>query len=132
LHYPFFNVGIFFILKFSIGQVIPADLTGVNCVTPGECIRSLLLSFWDAKTTQVNEKQFTAIFQYINCQECLDFCKADDDCAFFTYWEDFQRCEGYANCVELSTDSCTNCFSGSEECDGGRGLKTDCNVIIFS
>ncbi len=51
-------------------------------------------------------------------EDCLDICQDNDECEYFTYYAYDYTCLTFANCETFSTDSCSECFSGSRECEG--------------
>ncbi len=53
-----------------------------------------------------------------DAQACLEMCQQDDDCQYFTFYEDDNSCLTLINCVTFSIDSCHHCYSGARTCDG--------------
>jgi len=49
--------------------------------------------------------------------ECLDACKANETCSWFTHFEHQSLCLLFANCSSLDTSFCSDCVSGQKECD---------------
>ena len=57
--------------------------------------------------------------------ECRDFCEADPDCEYFTWFEespDPDSCLLYADCDEYNPNGCTEhehaeCWTGAPNCD---------------
>ena len=49
-------------------------------------------------------------------QDCLDECRADPNCEFFTYYEEDEDCVGFLFCDDV--DECYGCYTGSRDCDG--------------
>ncbi len=49
---------------------------------------------------------------------CLELCKVEKDCEYFTFFEVDNSCLMLANCVTFSTDTCTDCYSGDRNCEG--------------
>ncbi len=78
------------------------NVTEPTCYQAGECTQSLLTGEWESN----------------NVQDCLSECQNDADCLYFTFYEDFSLCVGFANCVVFDEDSCVNCYSGQSICEG--------------
>ncbi len=53
-----------------------------------------------------------------DAQTCLELCQQDDDCEYFTFYEEDSSCLTLVNCVTFSTDSCQHCYSGEKTCEG--------------
>ena len=51
-----------------------------------------------------------------NSKDCLAICKDLENCAYFTFFNDFpaSNCQLYENCYK--TSSCENCISGEVSC----------------
>ncbi len=62
------------------GQEIP------ECFEAGECTGSLLADTWH---------------EIGDMQGCLDVCKYEKGCDYFTYFEEDQGCQAFSNCEEL-------------------------------
>ncbi len=75
----------------------------IECFADGECTQSLFIGQWPAA----------------DAQECLEICRDEDECTFFTYYgQDDDICMGLANCVVLDDKTCTDCYSGNSTCPG--------------
>ena len=48
--------------------------------------------------------------------DCLAACQENESCNFFTHFGGSGTCDFFDNCVEFSTDTCTDCVSGSANC----------------
>jgi hypothetical protein len=59
--------------------------------------------------------------------DCLDVCKNNTNCKFFTHYLDTAECLEFYDCPSVDT-ACENCFSGQVEC-----LPTgpECDVVGF-
>ncbi len=53
-------------------------------------------------------------------QACLEMCQDSQDCQYFSFYQDEAGgdCVQFANCVDFSIDTCTDCFSGHQTCPG--------------
>jgi len=90
-------------LGILVSGQIPPDLNSPEgCFSPGECTLSLELAQWAASSTQ----------------ECLNLCREDGGCNYFTFHEERKLCLGFANCEQFSPSTCTECFSGGATCPG--------------
>ena len=81
-----------------IGNSLPAQ----ECFASGEC----------------NDSVFVGEYQAVDSQGCLEQCREDQLCLYFTYYEDEENCLGFADCVNFEED-CESCYSGEVTCDGG-------------
>ncbi len=84
-----------------VSVVIADDVVG-GCFVPGECIFSAYLREWPTPDPQ----------------ECLELCQELDGCDFFTHYGNGDYCTGFADCIELSEQSCVECYSGNSTCPG--------------
>ena len=84
------------ILTFLFTVVFAQD----SCYIEGQCQDGLEL---DSK----------AAFSYY---QCLEQCQNDVDCNFFTYDSDDNLCYLLANCTQINTTTCPNCYSGEKDC----------------
>ena len=75
-----------------------------DCFVPGECTQSSLIS--------IKETDNVAI--------CLDFCKDNEDCNWFTFVPYASVCELLADCGELDDTNCKDCISGQRECEAPK------------
>ena len=48
--------------------------------------------------------------------ECLENCKAIEECKWFTFYKSLGMCESLQNCVSIDIDNCPDCISGQKEC----------------
>ncbi len=74
----------------------------IGCFVPGECMQSPYVQDWAVA----------------DAQECLEACQEDDACQYFTYYGLEDYCMGLSACVELSIDSCQECYTGNTSCPG--------------
>ncbi len=50
---------------------------------------------------------------------CLDLCEASrDNCTAVTYYTEDETCLGFAECEEVSPDTCDGCYVAETSCDG--------------
>ncbi len=54
----------------------------------------------------------------INEFHCLQSCKSEPDCQWFTFYPKLGMCENLANCSNIDSESCPECLSGQKECTG--------------
>ena len=73
----------------------------IGCFVPGECQDSISIG----------------VVQESTPEQCLDECKATDDCQYFSHYQDNAICILLLDCVELSDDNCVDCISGDVNCD---------------
>jgi len=83
------------------GPFNPDLSSAKGCFSSGECKNSKLIDEWDATSIE----------------ECLLKCQDSSSCNYMTFFEDVSLCEGYENCIELSTNFCDNCFSAAKSCE---------------
>jgi len=86
-----------------------------GCFSNGQCTFSSTVNDWTVSDSQ----------------ECLEKCSDDPECHFFTFWEEGSSCVGFANCQDISTDFCDNCFSGSEDCEGKKLYIFNCIQYVL-
>ncbi len=79
-----------------LGQKLP------QCFEEGECTQSLFVGEYPAE----------------DAQTCLELCRENTDCEYFTYYGDESQCVNFGNCVVFSDDTCSNCVSGASTCEG--------------
>ncbi len=79
-----------------------AQASNPECYQLGECTQSLYVGDWDMP----------------NLQTCLEECRRENGCQYFTYYERDEICLGFANCAEFDDKSCDFCYSGSQDCPG--------------
>ncbi len=53
---------------------------------------------------------------------CLDLCKANDDCVWFTFNPADESCVFLEDCQEVNED-CTDCLSGQRQCSAQKEGK---------
>ena len=70
------------------------------CFQPGQCRESQPI------TGDFVEDEF----------ECFDFCKVTSACKFFSFAPDIKYCELFFNCSYVDTSVCSNCLTGSKDC----------------
>ncbi len=87
-----------------IGQEQP------ECFEEGECTQSLFVGSYGAQ----------------DAQECLEVCKSDKNCLFFTFYGDEEECTNFSNCEVFSNDTCSNCVSGASTCEGKKIMNLKC------
>ena len=73
-----------------------AIYSGAECFQKGECRKSIFVG--SANTPD----EFT----------CLELCKSKTECNWFTFFQNTNYCQLFENCVELSSDVCSDCVSG--------------------
>ncbi len=78
------------------------NTTEPTCFQAGECTQSLFIGDWHVD----------------DAQACLVECQNDDDCLYFTFFENDGLCDGFANCEVFQEHSCVNCYSGESTCEG--------------
>ena len=78
-----------------------------TCFVPGEC-----LGF------------FLDHIDLTSADECLQECKGNNFCEWFTFFEESNICYLYSTCNEIDQE-CQNCVTGEDECDaqGGQGKE---------
>ena len=86
-----------FLIKIIIVKSHKGDL---QCFLPGECTNSTLLSFQ------------TTTDQY----ECLDNCKSQANCTWFTFKLETKVCLLFETCGNVDATLCPQCVSGQREC----------------
>ena len=57
-------------------------------------------------------------------ESCLDACKDESDCSWFTYDDSNGLCLLLANCEAVDPDACPTCWSGQVQCGERRGKAT--------
>ena len=60
---------------------------------------------------------FIKISEQNDAVACLDFCKGQAGCQYFTYYENEGACFNFLSCTDLSAAGCTGCISGDVECE---------------
>ncbi len=85
----------------SLGQEQP------ECFEEGECTQSLYVGSSGAE----------------DAQTCLELCREDKNCLYFTFYGDEEECTNFGNCEVFSTDTCSNCVSGASTCEGKNKYK---------
>ncbi len=53
-----------------------------------------------------------------DAQMCLELCRENKNCLYFTFYGDKKECTNFGNCEVFSTDTCSNCVSGASACEG--------------
>ncbi len=48
--------------------------------------------------------------------ECLDICKSNSNCTWFTYFPHSDFCNLFANCTAIEDEFCSDCISGEQAC----------------
>ena len=86
-----------FLIKLIVVKSHKGDL---QCFLPGECTNSTLLSFQ------------TTTDQY----ECLDICKSQANCTWFTFKLETKVCLLFETCGNVDATLCPQCVSGQREC----------------
>ena len=72
-----------------------------QCFVPGECIFSQHINIVVSK----DEVQ------------CLQLCKNNLNCTWFTFYpDDFGSCQLFSNCESIDDSQCPLCITGQEEC----------------
>ena len=86
----------------------------VICNEPGQCTNSTIIT----------------ITQALSALECLNDCKAQPGCNFYTFNPELDNlCELFDECENLTTAGCTECVSGNVNCSGVQcGLMGLCQV----
>ena len=72
----------------------------IGCFVEGECLGGVSAGITSADTAQ----------------DCVEFCYSMDGCEYFTYSPTGGVCVAFADCPELSSDSCQDCVSGDATC----------------
>ena len=72
----------------------------LQCFLPGECTNGTLL------TAQASTNEY----------ECLDLCKSQPNCTWFTFNPESNACLLYENCDSMDEALCSVCLSGQMEC----------------
>jgi len=90
------------LITLTIAQSQPDLNSPEGCFSKGECTVSLSVASWTVASAQ----------------ECLELCREEELCNYFTFKEDGFSCEGFANCINFSKDTCRDCFSGGKVCEG--------------
>ncbi len=83
----------------------------MECFSAGECVFSPVVEDWESSDSQ----------------ECLELCRDQPGCRYFTQYDQDGICLGFAECLEFSEDTCQQCYSGSVTCPGAlitKGGKT--------
>ena len=97
-----FAVGSWFVfaLVANLAQLGQAQ-AGLQCLTPGECLDSLILETAEITTPR----------------KCLYHCQETTGCEWFTFYPDTKTCVVLSDCLRLNqTSYCPDCVSGEEEC----------------
>lgn len=50
-----------------------------------------------------------------NVDECIEFCRSNDNCQWYTFFPDTGTCSLTDNCVDLD-DECEECITGQKHC----------------
>ena len=77
-------------------------MTGLTdqCFQPGECLDSVTVG------VVITTDEFA----------CLDLCKTNQGCGWFTYSTLINLCWLYTDCPVLDVESCQECLSGKQAC----------------
>ena len=60
---------------------------------------------------------FIKVTKEADAAACLNFCKGQPGCQYFTFYENEGGCFSFLSCTNLSTEGCTDCISGDVECE---------------
>ncbi len=88
------------LLIFTIG-LASGQSNNANCSLAGQCLESLFIT--EATTA--------------NAQGCLEECKENQACQWFTYKPANDVCDLFKTCGYVSNENCPDCLSGQKECD---------------
>jgi hypothetical protein len=64
---------------------------------------------------------------------CLQFCKSEADCNWFTFFPSTSYCELLKTCTTLDPEICTDCLTGQPECvpdDPTCWVEGECEGIV--
>ncbi len=102
------------LVKLFSGQESP------DCFELGECTGSLVLNSWD----RVSDAQICLdLCRYV--EGCEYFTFYVEGCEYFTFYDDDNTCLSLGNCAGFSSDSCNDCYSGYNTCEG-----TNMKIVI--
>ncbi len=106
--YPITILTIFIkeVLYLCLGEASPTKVGEPTCFQAGECTQSLFVGSWTPD----------------DAQGCLTECQNEPECRYFTYYDNRGECTGFLNCEVFSEDSCTECYSGQQTCQGMQHL----------
>jgi hypothetical protein len=65
--------------------------------------------------------------------ECLQFCKSEADCNWFTFFPSTSYCELLKTCTTLDPEICTDCLTGQPDCvpdDPTCWVEGECEGIV--
>ena len=62
--------------------------------------------------------------------ECLEACKKQEECAWFSYDQANGACILFTECDKLDTDDCEACWSGQRQCGNRKGLVVSCYAVV--
>lgn len=87
------------LLPVSLG--VPTLAQEEICFVGGECV----------------EPELVGATETDNAQDCLDFCKTQAGCNYFTWYGDQGGiCMLSADCPSVSQGACNDCYAGSVTC----------------
>ena len=75
--------------------------SGLQCGVVGQCLHS------DQTASKLKD----------NYEDCQSACNDQDDCYWFTYYDNTKICKMMVGCIEFD-ESCDDCTTGQSECHG--------------